>query len=149
MKIATGLSLVSLALLVTGCGGPSRPETALVSGRVTYRGKPVLTGQIMFYPEDGRSAASAIGPDGVYRLGTFSATDGATPGRYRVTIQAIRFKTLPRPKTLDEEARGGDVIVRTAPEWLVPEKYFRPETTPLTAEVKRGKNTIDFDLPGP
>jgi hypothetical protein len=140
--------LVLVAALVAGCG-PTRPETAQVGGRVTYRGKPVVAGQIMFYPEEGRPAASAIAPDGTYRLGTFSATDGATPGHHRVTIQAIRFKTLQRPKTLDEEAHSGDVIVRTAPEWLVPEKYFRLETTPLTAEVKRGKNTIDFDLPGP
>jgi hypothetical protein len=30
---------------------------------------------------------------------------------------------------------------------LVPEKYSRQDTTPLTATVEDKSNTIDFDLP--
>ena len=66
-----------LCLLAAGCGGPSRPETVPVSGRVTYQGKPVPMGQIMFYPDQGRPATGAIDADGNYRLTTFTTADGA------------------------------------------------------------------------
>ena len=32
-------------------------------------------------------------------------------------------------------------------EWLVPEKYSRPETSGLTAQVEDKNNEIDFDIP--
>ena len=146
------LSVAALILLLAGCGGPSRPATVPVSGRVTYQGKPVPLGQIVFYPAKGRPAMGAIGADGSYRLTTFeTAGDGATPGRYRVTIQATRtIGGGARPKSLEEELHGvGSGSGQTVTEWLVPEKYSRQESTPLTAEVKPGSNTINFDLPGP
>jgi len=144
------LSVAALILLLAGCGGPSRPATAPVSGRVTYQGKPVPLGQIVFYPENGRPAVGSIGPDGSYRLTTFETVgDGATPGRYRVTIQAMRVTGGGHAKTFDEELRGGGSPGPAKVEWLVPEECSRPETTPLMAEVKPGSNTIDFNLPGP
>ena len=145
-------SIVVLILLAVGCGGPSRPATVPVSGRVTYQGKPVPLGQIMFHPEKGRPAMGTIGADGSYRLTTFQTPgDGATPGRYRVTIQATRTTGGgTRPKSLEDELHGGGWgSGKTVTEWLVPETYSRQETTPLTAEVKSGPNTINFDLPGP
>jgi hypothetical protein len=141
------LPILVLALLVAGCGGPSRPATAPVTGRVTYAGKPVPLGQIMFYPEKGRPAMGAIGADGTYRLTTFANGDGAMPGRFRVTIQAMRVTGPPAPKSLDEELRGIGGGGKTTTEWLVPEKYSHQESTLLTAEVKPGSNTINFDLP--
>jgi hypothetical protein len=141
------LSILTLALLMVGCGGPSRPATAPVTGRVTYAGKPVPLGQIMFYPENGRPAMGTIGADGTYRLMTFVSGDGATPGRYRVTIQAMRVTGPPAPKSIEDELRGGGGSGKIVTEWLVPEKYSRQEATPLTAEVKLGSNTINFDLP--
>ena len=145
------LSVAALILLLAGCGGPSRPATVPVSGRVTYQGKPVPLGQIVFYPEKGRPAMGSIGPNGSYRLTTFVAGDSAIPGRYRVTIQATRtIGGGTRPKGLEEELHGvGRSSAKTVTEWLVPETYARQEATPLKAEVKPGSNTINFDLPAP
>ena len=50
---------------------------------------------------------------------------------------------LPPEKAAEEIRLGHDLGV----EWLVPKEYSRPETSPLTAEVKRGNNTVDFDIP--
>jgi hypothetical protein len=139
--------LVILTILAAGCGGPSRPETAPTSGRVTYKGQPVAGGRIVFFPEPsgaGRQAIGTIGPDGRYSLTTFRDGDGAVLGRHRVTIKATRVTGPPSPEeAADQMRRGVDLGV----EWLVPKKYSRPETSPLTADVKRGDNTIDFDLP--
>ena len=122
-----------------------------VSGRVTYQGKPVPLGQIVFYPEKGRPATGSIGSDGSYRLTTFVTGDGAMLGRYRVTIEAMRTtRGGARPKTLEDELHGvGQGSGQAVMEWLVPEKYSRQETTPLTVEVKSGQNTINLDLSGP
>ena len=49
-------------------------------------------------------------------------------------------------KTFDEELRGGGTSAPSKVEWLVPEEYSRPETTPLRAEVTRDSKIINFDL---
>jgi hypothetical protein len=129
-----------------GCGS-SRPETAPVSGRVTYRGRPVPCGRIAFQPEKGRLAMGAIDPEGQYTLMTFKSGDGALLGQHRVTIEATRQSgDAPTPKSRKEEFRMGPVSP-PATERLVPEKYSHLSTTPLKATVKRGSNTLNFDLP--
>ena len=139
-----------LLMLVAGGCGPSRPATATVSGRVTFNGKPVAAGQIVFYPETGRPAMSAINADGRYHLTTFKSGDGAMLGRHRVTIEATRVSSGPTmPKTMEEEMNGHGFAPSGPPrvEWLAPVKYSNLQTSPLTAEVKSGENTINFDLP--
>ena len=141
--------VVVLCFVVAGCGGPTRPETVPVAGRVTYQGKPVPMGQIMFYPEQGHPATGTIDANGAYRLRTFAPDNGAIPGRYRVTITAVRFTGGGHAKTFDEELRGGGSSAPAKAEWLVPEVYSRPETTPLRADVTRDSKVINFDLPAP
>ena len=138
------LAAVACLAACIGCG-PSRPEMAAVHGRVTYQGKPVVEGTIVFYPEKGRPATGTLAPDGSYRLTTFDANDGAMLGRHHVTIEARRI-TAPM---MQGEAAGEEVGVYGPPkvEWLLPEKYAGRDSSPLTAEVKPGDNTIDFDLP--
>jgi hypothetical protein len=88
-----------------------------------------------------------IEPDGSYRLMTFDAGDGALLGQHRVVIEATRIVRAPLPRSLGEESQfSGVPASELAVVWLVPEFYSRPESTPLTAEVTRGKNTIDFHL---
>jgi hypothetical protein len=139
--------------LLAGCGGP---EVAKVTGKVTYDGKPVTGGKIMFYPESGRMALGEIGPDGTYALTTFKPGDGALVGSHRIAIESTRVGpgSLEAPKTLEEEIelskRGGPgakILVAGKVEWLVPEKYSRPETSGVTRTVVRGVNTLDIDLP--
>ena len=133
-----------LVLAAAGCG-PSLPETATVGGLVTFNGKPVPAGQIVFYPENGRPAMSAIDADGRYHLTTFDSDDGAMLGRHRVTIEAKRVSSGPaKPKNMAEEMSGHGFALKV--EWLAPEKYSNLQTSPLTAEVKSGENTINFDL---
>jgi hypothetical protein len=146
-KLRAAVAAAALCLLVfQGCGR-GRPETSPVSGHVTYGGKPVPSGRIVFYPGHGRSAMGTIEPDGSYRLTTFDSGDGALLGRHRVTIEATRIVRVPLPKSLGEESQFNGVAANgLGVLWLVPETYSRFESTPLTADVSRGKNTIDFNL---
>ncbi len=139
-------------LLLPGCG-PDRPETATVTGKVTFRGSPVSAGKIMFYPETGRAAVGTISADGTYRLTTFDSGDGAILGKHQVTITASKVTGgPPQPKTFQDElklARQKPAKATTPPKvvWLVPKEYSQRNTSQLPAEVVRGTNTINFPLP--
>ena len=80
--------LTALVLCVQGCGGTDGPTTFNLSGNVTFDGKPVPAGQIVFEPD---SAAGNSGPqafaairDGKYDTTTGKGTVGG-PHVVRIT----------------------------------------------------------------
>jgi hypothetical protein len=108
----------------------------------------------MFIPTTGPAATAQIQPDGTYLLTTFSAGDGAVLGPHKVTIDAKTFEGPldPPPKSFEEEKErvlAGRSTVPQKQKWIVPEKYARSHTSPLTATVERGENVVDFKLPPP
>jgi hypothetical protein len=123
-----------LLVCLTGCGGGG-PKTVPVRGTVTYKGKPVPNGTVLFVPVAGPHATGEIGPDGSYVLTTVRPGDGAVPGTYKVVIVALQDMTgrLPEERT-------------PLPPPIVPNKYTSIATTDLTAEVKDQENTINFPL---
>lgn len=143
------------ALLALGCAGCGNGGLAKVSGRITVSGQPVTSGTIMFYPTTGPGAVSEIKADGSYTLTTFRQGDGAAIGNHKVAIHATSIgpSSVVEAKSVEDEVRtagsaaGGKMLVPGKVTWLVPEKYSLPGQSPLTAEVVRGQNTIDFDIP--
>jgi hypothetical protein len=132
------LLLVVLGLL-PGCWRSSDLDRAVVSGKVSYQGKPVPEGMIAFVPiKDTKGpTASAIIKDGGYEV---VAAGGVPLGTHRVEVQA--FRALPanrrpnRPPALqDREPR----------EQYLPEKYNRQSTMEVTIASDKG-HVQDFDL---
>ncbi|OWK37556.1 hypothetical protein FRUB_06676 [Fimbriiglobus ruber] len=121
-----------LACAASGCG-PSGPKMVPVSGEVTFNGKPVETGDILFMPAEGHAA-----PEGGRIVnGRYECT--CVPGKKRVEVRATREI----PGTSDS-MRGG----RPRVEDYVP-RQFNVDTT-LTADVPAaGSNSINFPLTGP
>src|SRR4051812_44690714 len=71
------LGLAALLVLgVSGCGG-----TATVSGKVTYNGRPVTSGTVVFMDADGRPSPPAY----IQADGTYSASN-VPVGAVRVAI---------------------------------------------------------------
>src|SRR5690242_5652638 len=72
-----------------GCG-PSGPDIAHVSGRVTMDGKPLANATVVFIPEDGRPAGARTNAAGDYVLNFTEGRRGAIPGKntVRITTQA-------------------------------------------------------------
>ena len=74
-------------------------------------------------------------------------------GKHRVTIKSTRVTGQEQmPKSFAEEvAQGQKKDAKPAPgaqvQWLVPRKYAAKETSPLRADVKRGGEPINFDIP--
>jgi len=121
------LSLLLAVSALVGCG--SKP-TGSVSGKVTYKGAPVTSGEVQFIDSaKGKGASGKLDGSGNYTLsGQLEA------GTYKVYLQAPTPEQLP----------PGQVSKR--PPFNVPPKYQDPGQTPITKEVKAGKNEIPIDL---
>ncbi len=118
----TDAGLVVLAALILsncwGCGSDSSHyvgATVPVKGKVTYKGKPLTEGQIVFQPDDsGREAYGSIQPDGTFELSTFKAGDGAIPGKHRVAVSgtskkdavSVQYKSTSSSKAQVEVTEG-------------------------------------------
>jgi hypothetical protein len=112
-------------VIITGCSGSELVE---VAGTVTWEGKPVETGEIIFHPVDTSVTPSA----GRIRGGAFSFM--AKPGKKRVDIQAVR-------KTGQRDPKEGFEIT----ELYIPERYN--SETELEVDVTHdGDNHFEFAL---
>jgi hypothetical protein len=89
--------------------------TVPVKGKVTYKGKPLTQGEIVFEPDSaGREAHGNILPDGSFELTTFKQGDGAVPGTHRIAVTGTsrndgvpaKFKNVSSSKTQVEVAEG-------------------------------------------
>jgi hypothetical protein len=110
---------------------------ARVSGKVTYKDKPVTKGTVSFMATEPtrRNATGELDANGYYQLQTESPGDGAELGDYNVTIYSHEEQILDyTPK------------VPVKPQRAVPEKYEDPKTSGLKRTVKSGPNTFDFPL---
>ena len=112
-----------------------------VSGRVTVKGQAAAGGRIYFVPQRGPSAAGLIDANGRYALSTFGDGDGAVVGRHTVYFGP---PPPPRPTKTAERVALPPPVIRA--QTFPPPKYGAAETSGLTAEVRAGSNTCDFDL---
>jgi hypothetical protein len=145
--------LLSFALsLAAGCS-----SKGTVSGKITYRGKPVTVGTVMFVPEQGGGGFTASIQDGEYKV------EGLPPGPTKIAVgtpsasgSANRFinainKRQPPPeimrkkspdKSAEEPAKPS--VSPTVP---IPPKFHNPETSGLTYTVQSGAQVHNIDLP--
>jgi len=126
-------TLALLFLFAAGCGDNS-PKTAPVKGTVTYKGKPVPQGSIMFQPEEGAAATAQI-KDGQYVLKTFRDADGAVLGTHKVTVISLEDQSNRLPEDRNP-----------LPPALVPLDFSFADKSGLSAVVEDKQNIIDFHL---
>ena len=89
--------------------------TIPVKGKVTFKGKPLTQGEIIFEPDSvGREAHGPIASDGSFELTTFKPGDGGLPGTHRVAVTGtskkdgvpLKYKNTSSSKTEVEVAEG-------------------------------------------
>lgn len=130
------IAMFSVTATLTGCGGvDDAPVTVKISGEVTYNGKPMPKGAIIFRSTDGvGKSISAEITDGKYEV-------ECTLGNKRVEITAMREEKGAVNKTLASGESG------PALEQYVPQEYNDKST--LTADVKDASDQkFDFPLKG-
>jgi hypothetical protein len=122
-------------LMLVGCSKGDK-DVAPVKGKVTYKGKAITQGTVMFQPTGGGPAAQGnLLSDGTYKLGTYKEDDGAVIGTHKVAIIALA------------DLKGMLPEQQALPPPIIPDKYLSQDTSGLQAEVKSGDNEINFDLP--
>jgi len=134
------LALAFLAPLAAGCGGGLTP----VSGKVTYQGKPVTGGSLVFSPiatagekEPGKSGSADIGSDGSFSVSTNKPGDGLRPGKYRVIFNSPQLPPM--------ELKPGESSA-TARDTRPPAPYMGLAPTPDEVEIKSGGGPLTIEL---
>jgi hypothetical protein len=134
-RISLGIYLLFGSLGLVGCGGGGdTPPLGLVSGKITFDDQPLDDAEVIFQPADGRASVGKTNSSGLYSLAYTMEAKGARIGSHKVTITSAR------------NASGGEGPETPLAERkeLLPAKYH--SKSELTAEVKSGSNTINFDL---
>jgi hypothetical protein len=127
LRFVSCASLVAAAVLAAGCG---RPAAVPVSGTVTWDGKAMPDGKILFEDEDVKIPPAS----GDVKAGKYAVR--VPPGKKKVRINASR--EVPGGKV--DPAMGG--VPRQS---YVPARY-NSDTT-LSADVKAARdNRFDFPL---
>lgn len=134
-----GSLLIVAAAISTGCKKSEEPLVP-VTGRVLVDGKPAAGAAIAFHPADaanGTHPVAQVDANGDFQLTTIRAGDGARPGDYRVTL--TWYVSPPRKKGVEGE--------ESPPRNLIPTKYTRGETTPITATIRQeGNDPIRIEI---
>jgi hypothetical protein len=129
------LGLGFLALAAIGCQGKGN-----VSGKVSYQGKPLVFGTVLFEGSDGHQRQANIQPDGSYSI------SGLAVGQAKAAVSSLN----PKSSDFTPMQREGAKPPPPRPEvqgWFpIPEKYDAPHTSGLTYPIKRGENMIDIEL---
>lgn len=124
---ASNTLLVTAALFgccfFTGCGNATSASLGKVEGAVTVDGAPVAGLSVLFQPAEGRPSEGFTDDAGRYTLTYVQPNDGAVIGTH-----TVRIESPPGPEAVHN----------------IPAKYN--SKSELTAEVKSGSNTHNFEL---
>ncbi len=123
---------------VVGCSNSGDVPTYQVTGKVTFPdGSPLHGGWVIFHSADHATAArGTIDEEGMFRLGTYAAADGAVAGLHRVVV-------VPgKPENYDPD----DPVQRQAL-IMIDRRFSRPDTSGLKYEVDpEGENHFDIEV---
>jgi hypothetical protein len=139
MLVAGVLIFASLLVSVVGCGRRGA-AMAPVGGSVSYQGKPLNFGGVIFQPGAGGSCATGvIQSDGTFQLSTPGSGDGAVIGTHRVAISCFESQSPDFPPTKP----GTEPVIGKL---LIPRKYVSPATSGIVVEVKAENEPFRFEL---
>jgi hypothetical protein len=125
------LSILWLLCLANGCN--SHKGLVAVTGHVTYQGKPLEQGSIVFLSPHSRQVTGEIKNGEIVNVTTFHENDGIAAGEYEVAITS---------RDRSEKYKNN-----MAPPSLIPDRYADVSTSGLKAEIQSsGKNVLQFEL---
>jgi hypothetical protein len=134
-----------LLVLAAGCGGPRRTADHIkLTGKVTYKNKPVTGGTLNFVTSDGFSSRGVIDPEGNYSI-------DAPVGEAKITVDNRMLNPTNRGARMPQAGRGpgrpGDEPTPVKGTYVaIPNKYYTPDTSDLTVKVTKDLQTYDITL---
>jgi hypothetical protein len=130
------LAFPSLIVIVLVCGCNREPPGGIVRGKVSYQGKTLDKGSIVFYPTgQAQVCHSNIQKDGTFKLENQVRTERIEPGQYTAVIIADNTEIA---------AMKEDPLYPVQP--TVPFKFASVTASPLKYDVVVGENNFDVNL---
>ncbi|MDR1959638.1 MAG: hypothetical protein LBQ54_11460 [Planctomycetaceae bacterium] len=133
-----------------GCGSGKLP-LGKVEGTVTYDGKPLKQGAIIFTVPGTRDASGIIENGNILKVTTFTDGDGVPVGEALVAIVAVDpLPDVPPPAETPNVSPGTPGVSQPSgtggQKFSIPVRYTNTETSGLKASITPGVNTLQFDL---
>jgi hypothetical protein len=141
-KYRLARSLPCLAVLaLAGCG----PATGSISGKVTFKDKPLPGGTVTFLGSDKKVRSAPIGNDGTYTV------EKVAVGEAKIGVAPPPPPPrLPGGMKMDPSKMGGgpEGAAPTSDDKpvIIPDKYQTPEKSGLTFTVNSGKQDHNIEL---
>ncbi len=140
-------------LTFSGCGGgeADAPSLALVTGTVTFKGKPISGADVTFSVKGKPLAIGQTDADGKFTL-TTGRRFGAPIGKAKVGIskrgENPDFKADMKPEDMAKMAKMNKGAPVKMPKPVIPLKYGDPEVSKLEADIGAdgSKNVFKYDL---
>jgi hypothetical protein len=124
-----------MLLCLVGAGGCGNRAT--VSGKVTYQGRPVTYGAVIFVAGDGTARSAVIAPDGSYKI------EGLSPGAVKIGVLSPDPSKGRSAKRHHKPAPSQDGTQSAA--WFpLPTRFEAPSTSGLECTV--GSGAVDHDI---
>jgi hypothetical protein len=125
------LRILWLSCVVVGCN--SNKNLVAVTGHVSYQGKPLEQGSIVFISPHSRQVTGEIKSGNIVSVTTLHENDGIAAGEYSVAITS---------RDQSEKYKNS-----MAPPSLIPVRYADVSTSGLKATIQpNDNNALQFDL---
>jgi hypothetical protein len=134
-RVSLTLMIASIGL-VCGCG-----SSATVSGKVSFDGRPVTYGSVIFLCDDNTAYSTAIQPDGTYRLEQIRSGDvkiGVITPAPSKSSKHQRSTPLADAKAASPGAKSDRI--------MVPKRFRDPVGSGLIAKIGSGNVSYDIDI---
>lgn len=145
-----GLIFLGLVILLGGCSGGKQ---GTVTGTVSYKGKPIPSGKIIFEVAKARPATGLIVDGKITEVTTYELNDGVPVGLAGIAVFALEEPAKPAASSPPPKNPGDYKSGPMDPGYmgmnaksLIPKKYNHPATSGLTWQIKAGKNEVVLDL---
>lgn len=139
MKRARAFGPLVLLAALTGCGG-----TATVSGKVSYQGRPVLSGSVIVLNADGTARSNVILPDGTY------VVEGVKKGPVRFGVfspDPARARSILHGSTEPGANEKHGATKAKSPDWFpLPKALGDPATSGLACDVSSSRFHYNLEM---
>ena len=143
------IAICCVLLQMAGCGGE---DYGTVTGNVEYDGSPVPAGTKIFFevPGSGYIVGARIDEDGAFKL-AYKGSPKVRIAEYSVFFgppesNMSQDEYYKLKKKVDAEFRKKGKRPPPSPDWVLPEKYYSPNTTDLKQAVDSGPNEVEIVL---
>jgi hypothetical protein len=138
LRTVSRVVLLGALLTMVGCG----PSTTTATGKISFKGKPIVWGSVSVIASDGTTHQTGIEPDGTFTL------KNVPTGSAKIGVSS------PMPPTPGAtRARGDDPRVSAPPPgppagaWVqIPDNLMDPSKSGLTITIKSGE-PVSLDIP--